>query len=55
MLKKNKLFFNLKKYWFYQDKVYFLRYVILTHGIRIKDKQIKEVKNWPKLKLVQDI
>ena len=27
-LKKNNLFANLKKYWFHQDEVYFLEYIV---------------------------
>ena len=54
-IEKNGLFANLKKYWFHKDKVQFLGYVILSQGIRIEDKRIKAVKNWPEPKLVQDI
>ena len=28
--RKHFLFANLKKYWFYQDKVFFLRYIVLS-------------------------
>ena len=55
LLKKNMLFAKLKKCQFHQNKVQFLGYVVLAHKIRMKDKQIKEVKNWPKPKSVQDI
>lgn len=35
--------------------VYFLGYVILAQSIKIKVKQIKANKNWPKLKLIRNI
>ena len=54
-LKKNGLFVNLKKDWFYKDEVRFLKYVILSQGIWIEDKKIEIVKNELKPKLVQDI
>ena len=37
------------------DKVYFLGYIMLVQRVRLEDKQIKVVKNWPKLILVRDI
>ena len=55
LLRKIALFAKLKKCWFHQDKVWFLGYIILAYRIKIEDKQIKAVKNWPKPKLVQDI
>ena len=53
--RKNGLFANLKKCWFYKDKVQFLGYVVLSQGIRIEDKRIKAIKNLPEPKSVQDI
>ena len=55
ILRKNGLFTNLKKYWFYKDEVRFLRYIVISQGIRIEDEKIKAVKNWPELKSVRDI
>ena len=54
-LKKNSLFANLKKCRFHKNKVQFLGYVILIQGIRIEDKKIEAVKNWPELKSVRDL
>ena len=45
ILKKYKLFANLKKCRFYKDEVYFLSYIILAQRVKMKDKQIKAVKN----------
>ena len=37
-LKKFLLYANLKKCWFYQDKVWFLGYIVSSEGIRMEDK-----------------
>ena len=55
LLKKNDLFANLKMCRFYKDKMQFLGYIVLSQGIRMEDKNINVVKNWPELKSVQDI
>ena len=43
--RKNPLFTNLKKCWFYQNKVCFLEYIVLSKKISIKAKKIKVVKD----------
>ena len=53
--RKNGLFANLKKCRFHKNEVRFLGYVVSSQGNRIEDEKIKVVKNWPKLKSVQDI
>lgn len=46
VLKKHgRLSANLKKGWFYKNKMHFFRYVILAKEVRIKDKRIEMVKN----------
>ena len=55
LLRKNGLFANLKKCRFYKDEVRFLGYVVLSQGIRMEDKKIEAVKNWPEPKSVWDI
>ena len=47
-LRKFSLFANLKKYWFHQDEVWFLGYVVSSKGIRIEDERIEAIKQWPK-------
>ena len=54
-LRKFSLYANLKKCRFYQDEVWFLGYVVSSKGIRIEDKQIEAVKQWPELQSVRDI
>ena len=46
-LRKFLLFANLKKCRFDQEEVRFLGYVVSLKGIRMKDKRIKDVKQWP--------
>ena len=55
ILKRYRLFANLKKCQFYKNEIRFLGYIVSAQGIRIEDKQIKIVKNWPKLTLVKNI
>ena len=55
ILRKNSLFANLKKCRFHKDEVRFLGYVISAQGVRMEDKRIEAVKNWPEPKSVRDI
>ena len=55
LLKKNGLFANLKKYWFHQDEVRFLEYVVSAQGLQMEDERIHAVRNWPEPKSVRDI
>ena len=54
-LEKYNLYANSKKFYFYKDEIPLLKYVMLGKRISIKDKKIKTIRNWPKLKLVRDI
>ena len=54
-LQRHSLFANLKKGRFYQEEVCFLGYIVSSQGICMKEKRIKAIKTWHKLKLVQDI
>ena len=54
-LRKFSLYANLKKCRFHQDKVWFLGYVVSSKGIRMEDKRIEAVKQWPEPQSVQDI
>ena len=55
ILRRHRLFANLKKYQFHKNKVCFLSYIVLAQRVRIEDKQIEAVKNWPEPTLVTDI
>ena len=54
-LRKFLLFANLKKCRFYQDKAWFLGYVVSLKGIRMEDKRLEAVKQWPEPQSVRDI
>ena len=45
LLRKNRFFANLKKCRFYQNKVRFLRYVMLAQELQMKDERIETVRN----------
>ena len=49
------LFANLKKYYFHQDEVCFLGYIVSSKSISKKAKRIKVVRKWPEPKSVRDI
>ena len=55
VLRRYRLFANLRKCRFYKDEVCFLGYIVLAQEVRIEDEQIKAVKNWPELKSKEDI
>lgn len=55
LLRKNGLFANLKICWFKKNKVCFLGYVVLAPRMRMEDKWIKMVKNWPEPTSVRNI
>ena len=54
-LRKHGLFAKLKKCCFHKDKVRFLGYVVLAQGVRMEEKQIEAVKNWPEHLSIRDI
>ncbi len=54
-LQKHSLYDNLKKCRFHQDEVRFLGYIVSHQDIRMEEKQIKAVRNWPEPQLVHDI
>ena len=55
VLRRHRLFANLKKYQFHKDEVCFLGYIILDQGVRREDEQIEAVKNWHESMLIKDI
>ena len=54
-LTKFSLIANLIKYWFHQEEIWFLGYVMSSKYIRIEDKKIKAVKQWLEPWSVRDI
>ena len=45
LLHKNRLFANLKKCRFHQDKVRFLGYIVSAQGVQMEDESIELVRN----------
>ena len=54
-LKKFSLFANLKKCRFHQKEDWFLGYVVFSKNIRIEDKRIEAIKQWPEPQSVRNI
>ncbi len=54
-LQKHGFYANLKKCRFHEDEVRFLGFVILAQGIRIEEKRIEAVRDWPEPQSVKDI
>lgn len=54
-LKKHSLYINLKKCRFHQDEVQFFDYVVFLQSIRIENKKIEVIYDWPEPQLVQNI
>ena len=55
VLRRHRLFANLKKCQFHKDEVCFLGYIVSAQGVRMEDEQIEAVKNWPELTFIRDI
>ena len=55
ILRKHSLYTYLKKCRFHKDEVRFFGYIVLAQRVKIEDKKIEAVKNWPKLTSVHDI
>ena len=54
-LRKYSLFANLKKYYFHQDEIRFLGYVVSSKGISMEVIKIEVVKEWFEPKSVRNI
>ena len=54
-LRKHGLYTNLKKCRFHEDEVRFLGFVVSAQGIRMEEKRIEAVKDWPEPQLVRNI
>ena len=47
VLRANKLFLNLKKREFFANPIMFLGYLISSKGIKIDDRKIQRIQDWP--------
>ena len=51
----NKLYGNLAKCTFCNDKVIFLGFVVSKHGVEVDESKIEAIKNWPILMNISQI
>jgi hypothetical protein len=55
VLRKEKLYANLKKCSFCMEKVVFLGYVISAKGIKVDEEKVKAIKEWPTPKSITEV
>jgi hypothetical protein len=55
VLRKEKLYANLKKCSFCLDKIVFLGYVVSTKGIAVDEEKVKAIKEWPTPKSITEV
>ena len=55
VLRKEKLYANLKKCSFCMDKVVFLGYVVSAKGIEVDEEKVKAIKEWPTPKSIIEV
>ena len=55
VLRKEKLYANLKKCSFCMDKVMFLGYVVSVKGIEVDEEKVNAIKEWPTTKSIIEI
>ena len=55
VLRKEKLFANLKKCSFCNEKVNFLGYVVGANGLEMDEEKIKAIKEWPIPKTISEV
>lgn len=55
ILKKEKLYANLKKCSFCLDRIVFLGFVVSAQGVEVDEEKISAIKNWPTPKSVSEV
>ena len=55
VLRENKLFINLKKCSFMMDQLLFLGFVVSADGIRVDEKKVRAIREWPTPKSVGEV
>ena len=55
LLRKNKLYANLKICVFIKNSLLFLGYVVSSEGIKVDEEKVKAIREWPTLKTVNDV
>jgi len=55
LLRKEKLYANLKKCTFCTDNLVFLRFVVSADGIKVDEEKVKAIREWPNPKNVSEV
>jgi hypothetical protein len=55
VLRKEKLYANLKKCSFCMENVVFLGYIISAKGIQVDEEKVKAIKEWPTPKSITEV
>ena len=55
VLRKERLFGNLKKCDFCTNKVVFLDFIVSSKGIKVDEEKIRAMKDWPTLTTVEQV
>ena len=55
VLRKEKIYANLKKCSFCMNKVVFLCYVVSAKGIKVDEEKVKAIKEWPIPKSITEV
>ena len=55
MLRKNKLYANLKKCSFMKDNLIFLGFLVSSDGIKVDQENAKAFREWPTPKIISDV
>ena len=55
ILRKEKLYANLKKCFFCMDKIVFLSYLVSVKGIEVDKEKVKATKEWPTPKSITEV
>ena len=54
-LRKHGFFTFLKKWYFYQNEIHFLRFILLVQALSMEEENIEPIKAWPESKLIKNI
>ncbi|KAL9281080.1 putative nucleotidyltransferase, Ribonuclease H [Arabidopsis thaliana] len=55
VLRKEKLYANLKKCTFRTDNLVFLGFVVSTDGVKVDEKKVKAIREWPSPKSLGEV
>ena len=55
VLRKEKLYANIKKCTFRTDNLVFLGFVVSTDGVKVDEKKVKAIREWPSPKSLGEV